>query len=727
MRPLHPRHLRFRIKGKFRNEIRRDAELVFGLEHTCCVPSRIAVMYSFMKLTVFASMLMALAVLSAQARITRIVIERRESPAYRGQSFGEAGPYEWLRGHAYGEIDPKDPVNAIITDLEFAPHNARGLVEYTVTFTLAKPIDLHKASGVLFYDVANRGRIALAASSTDAGALADLFKRGHVLLSSGWEGDVAPREGMESISLPVARNADGSSITGPILIRFSDMAPNTDTLALRRGLGAQFAAPQPASRDTTKASLTRRASEGSASIPIRASDWAFADCSKTPFPGTSDPTKICLKSGFDPGFLYELVYTAEDPQVLGIGYAATRDLNAFFRYAQHDDNGTANPAEMPNKTIFAIARGNSQSGNFLRSFIHLGFNQDESGRIVWDGVNPNIAVRQLAMNFRFASVGGGAELYEPGSDGVLWWSDYKDDARRRAEGSLLDRCRSSGTCPKIFETFGSFEFWGLRASPDLVGTSADRDIPLPANVRRYYFPGVTHGGGRGGFHQEPPAPPVNCELPANPNPSSDTMRALTVALVDWVSRNTPPPPSQYPRLDRGDLVEPAHIAMGFPVIPGIPLPDGVINPFYDYGLGPNFRYNDVSGIISLAPPVIKQVLPSLVPRVDADGNETVGVGSVLHQAPLGTYLGWNVTAQGYFKGRQCGLNGAFVPFARTKAERAITGDPRPSLEERYGTHDGYVAAVKRAAGRLVRDRFLLPEDAERLIAEAQSSDVLKGR
>jgi hypothetical protein len=684
-------------------------------------------MYRDMKRFLLAASLVLGFVATAPARITRIVIERRESPAYRGQAFGEAGPYEWLRGRAYGELDPKAPLNAIITDLEFAPRNARGLVEYSATFTLAKPVDLSKASGVLFYDVANRGRIALAASSTDAGALADLFKRGHVVLSSGWQGDVVTRDGIESITIPIAKNPDGSSITGPVLVRLSDMPRNTNTLQVMRGLGNNFPSPEPASLDTAKATLTRRTSEGSAMVPIRSTDWAFADCSKAPFPGTPDSAKICLKGGFDPAYLYELVYTAKDPQVLGIGFAATRDLNAFFRYAAHDDAENqpyANP--LGQKIEFGMARGSSQSGNFLRSFIHLGFNQDESGRIVWDGINPNIAVRQLAMNFRFASPGGGAELYEPGSDGVVWWSDYKDEARGRPEDGLLDRCRATGTCPKVFETFGSFEFWGLRASPDLVGTSADRDIPLPPNVRRYYFPGVTHGGGRGGFSPAAPAPPGACELPANSNPSSDTMRALTVALVDWVTKGTAPPPSQYPRLDHAELSQPNRATMGFPVIPGVPLPDGIINPLYDYGFGPTFVYADLTGTIAIQPPVIRQVFPSLVPHVDADGNETSGVPSVQHQAPLGTYLGWNVTAQGYFKGRLCGLNGAFIPFASTKGERMAVGDPRPSLEERYGNHEGYVAAVKRAADRNVRDRFLLSEDAARLVAEAQASAVLTG-
>jgi hypothetical protein len=684
-------------------------------------------MYRDMKRFLLAASLVLGFVATAPARITRIVIERRESPAYRGQSFGEAGPYEWLRGRAYGELDPKAPLNAIITDLEFAPRNSRGLVEYSATFTLAKPVDLSKASGVLLYDVANRGRMALAASSTDAGALADLFKRGHVVLSSGWQGDVVPREGIESITVPVAKNPDGSSITGPVLVRFSDMPRNANTLPVMRGLGNNFPSPEPATLDTAKATLTRRASEGSAVVPIRSTDWAFADCSKVPFPGNPDPAKICLKGGFDPAYLYELVYTAKDPQVLGIGFAATRDLNAFFRYAAHDDaesQAFTNP--LGQKMAFGVARGSSQSGNFLRSFIHLGFNQDEGGRIVWDGINPNIAVRQLAMNFRFASPGGGAELYEPGSDGVVWWSDYKDEARHRPEGGLLDRCRATGTCPKVFETFGSFEFWGLRGSPDLVGTSADRDIPLPPNVRRYYFPGVTHGGGRGGFSATAPAAPGACELPANPNPSSDTMRALTAALVDWVTKGTAPPPSQYPRLERGELTPPTQTAMGSPMIPGVPLPNGIINPLYDYDFGRMFRYSDLAGTIAMQPPVIRQVFPSLVPRVDADGNENSGVPSVQHQAPLGTYLGWNVTAQGYLKGRLCGLNGAFVPFAVTRADRTAAGDPRPSLEERYGTHEGYLAAVKRAADRNVRNRFLLPEDAARLVAEAQASAVLMG-
>ena len=660
---------------------------------------------------------------SLQARVTRIVIEHRDSPAFKGQSFGAAGSYERLTGHFYGELDPKDPLNAIITDLALAPRNQHGKVEYSATFSLAKPLDLSKGSGVLIYEVPNRGRVALAGPATNAGAMADFFQFGHVLVASGWQGDIPPTNGMETLVVPVAKNPDGSSITGPVLVRFVDMKPGTTTLEMTGGLGAGVPSPLPASLDTSKATLTRRAGEGREVIPLRPGDWAFSDCSKTPFPGEADPHKVCVKGGFDPGYLYELVYIAKDPLVLGIGYAATRDLNSFLRYATADDAGTANP--VAGKISFAIGRGTSQSGNYLRSFIHLGFNQDESKRIVFDGAHPNIAARQNPMNFRFAVPGGAADLYQPGSDGIVWWSDYTDEARHLAKGGLLDRCTATKTCPKIVETFGASEIWGLRGSPDLVGTKADRDIPLPANVRRYYFPGVTHGGGRGGFSTARSESVGRCELPDNPNPSSDTMRALSEALTDWVVKNIQPPASQYPRLDHGDLAPATQQALGFPTIPGVPLPDGIQLPLYVYDFGPKFNTPDLAGWITIQPPVVKQALPSLAAKVNSDGNETSGVSSVLHQVPLGTYLGWNVTAAGYFKGTECGFAGGYIPFAKTKAERLAAADPRPSLEERYGTHEKYVELVRTAASHLVKDRYLLQADADRLIAQAESSNVLR--
>jgi hypothetical protein len=455
--------------------------------------------------------------------------------------------------------------------------------------------------------------------------------------------------------------------------------------------------------------------------PVARSDWAFANCESTPWPGTPDPARICLKDGFRAGRLYELVYTAKDPLVLGVGLAATRDIVSFFRHAETDAAGTPNP--IAGAIDHAVSVGDSQSGNFIRTFIHLGFNRDRQNRMVWDGAFPRIAARQTPMNLRFALPGGAAGVYEPGSEGVVWWTRYEDKRRKLPPAGLLDRCTATSTCPKIFEAFGSSEFWGLRMSPDLLGTDATHDLPLPANVRRYYYPGTTHGGGRGGFRIDT-VPNAACVLPANPNPEADQTRALTRALIEWVTKGTPPPDSRYPRLASGELVAATRAAIGFPDVPGLPFGDRVLNPVVRYDFGPAFKAVDLSGRMSIVPPRVLGVVPTYVPRVNEDGNETAGVPSVLMQAPLGTYLGWNVYRSGFFAGQGCGFQGGWIPFARTKAERLANHDPRPSLEERYGTIENYVAIVKRAADQAVRDRFLLPDDAERIVHEAETSGIL---
>jgi hypothetical protein len=652
---------------------------------------------------------------SAEAKVTRVVIEQRQSPAYGGKSFGNVGQYEILSGKAYGELDPKDSHNTVITDLQFAPRNARGMVEYVATFMLVKPMDITKTNGVLLYAVPNRGnRISIPAFGVAWESGDEFFlKRGYIILHSGWQGDLPPRPIAETIVVPVAKNPDGSSIVGLALARFSNMPAGANTLALP-------VAHEAASLDTAKATLTKRISEEGAVIPLSGGDWTFADCSEAPFPGVPTANKVCVKGGFDPAYLYELSYTAKDPLVLGIGFAATRDINAFFRRATEDDSGQENP--VAGKIAHVVAQGISQSGNFIKTFIHLGFNQDEANRIVWDGANDHIAGRQLALNIRFATPGATPEV---GSESPLWWGKYEDKTRGVRTASMLDRCRASNTCPKIFETFGSAEFWGLRMAPNLIGTNADVDIPLPPNVRRYYFPGTRHGGGRGGFSTDVADAPPPCGLANNPNSQAETMRALIIALTDWVTGDAAPPSSVYPRLDQGQLVRPEHRAMGFPLIPGSPLPDNLINRFFDYDYGAGFKYGDLSGVITTQPPVIKRALPMLVPKVDADGNEIGGIPSPLHQAPLGSYLGWNVTRSGFYKGSGCGYEGGFIPFAKTKAARMETGDPRPSLEERYRDHAGYVAAVKKAVERLLGQRFLLPDDAERLVQQAEASNVLR--
>jgi hypothetical protein len=667
---------------------------------------------------------------TAGADVKRIVIDKKVSPAFDGKTFGSAGRYETLAGRAFGELDPSDPRNRVITDLQLAPRNTNGKVEYVASFFLVKPLDMSKSSRLMWHDVPNRGgRITIAEAERLLGDIG---------LSSGWQGDnsgnTVPGADNDYVIVPVARNPDGSPITGQTIGRIVN-ASGPDSRPML--VNANPVPYKPATLDTAKATLTTHTAESidgkvSGSRTVPASEWAWARCSaKNPFPGTPDPAQICIRGGFDPALLYQVVFTAQDPYVLGIGYAAFRDVASFFKYADHDSEGNPNP--VAKQVSWVITRGRSQSGNFIRGFLHLGFNEDESRRQVFDGAWPIIASRRVALNTRFALPDGALKLYEGGSEGPQWWASYPDPVRRLPAAGILDRCRATNTCPKIIEHFGAAEMWGLTLGPAFVGTKGDKDIPLPGNVRRYYVPSTHHGGGNGGFSVTPPNPP-QCPGPnfgrgifaANPVPHTETANALRVHFRNWVMKNVAPPPSAYPSLANGDLVDATKEATGFPTIPGVPpaAPTGLINPLLDYDWGATFNYVDGSGVPSRMPPGIRNVIRMKVPRVDADGNELGGVPVVLREAPLGTYLGWNVVADGFHKGKICNYAGGMIPFAKTRAERLATGDPRLSLEERYKTHEGYVDAVRAAAAKAVKQGFLLQEDGDRLVAEASASTVL---
>jgi len=650
----------------------------------------------------------------ATAHLSRFVVDNRRPLDAKGGPGGTIA-YEVIDGHFEGRLDPDDPHNAIITDLKLAPRAADGRVAYESNFRIVKPVDMTQSTGVLYDMVPNRGNGEPIAP--------DPF--GHVHVMTGWQGDIAPRSGIYTARVPVAKNRDGSAITGPVFVRFVDMADHASTLPLLGGLGTGVARPAPATLDTRKARLFYQTREDGPQIAIPSGEFAFADCSTVPFPGTPDPGKLCLKGGFSALRSYGLTYVGKDPPVLGIGLAATRDLVDFLRY----DTGPDNP--LAGGIKWAITTGTSQSGNYVRTFIHLGFNQAEDDRIVFDGANANIAARLVPLNIRFGLPGGAANLYELGSEGVVWWGDYTDTARGLRRNGLLDRCTRTKTCPKIVETFGASEIWNLRMSPDLVGTDARADIPLPANVRRYYFPGVTHGGAAetadlGFTTKAVHGPYLSCELPDNPNPSAPLWRAAVENLIDWVSKSEAPPASAYPTLAHGDLVAPTAKAMGFPKVPGGYVPDGKLNPLIQQYAGPGFDAADLSGVTTIVPPRQAQTLPSLAPRVDADGNETAGILTVQERVPLGTYTGWNAHAGGYDKGKYCLFWGGFIPFAATRAERLAAGDPRLSLEERYGSHDAFVAEVRAAARDMVDRRLLLATDAAKIVAAAENSDVLRG-
>jgi hypothetical protein len=667
----------------------------------------------------------------ADARVTRIVIDEvQQMPASSPTDIA----YEQVAGRAFGELDPKLPGNAIIQDIELAK-DADGKVRYVASFLIYKPVDMSRASGLMWHDVPNRGRHIPAFAPQERAF-------GDVVLASGWQGDnsgataVRPKAsvaGMQFLLVPVARG-----ITGEVFGRIGNRSGSASQPLLVLFHPVPY---KPVSLDTTKAKLVSRGGESQSGevfdeVVIPSTDWAWARCDAgSPFPGTPDPSQICLKNGFEPTRMYQVVYTAADPYVLGIGFAAWRDVGDFFKRDKSADNPLAGAIR------HSITRGISQSGNFLRGWLHLGFNRAEDGSRVHDGMWPIIAGRRIALNFRWAQPDGALELYQAGSEGPQWWLPHPDPVRGHPAIGILDRCTQTRTCPKVIEHFGSAEVWSLKLTPEWVGADAKADLPLPETVRRYYIASTTHGGGAGGFDSSLPGvglpktgaacPGSNFGagvLPANPMPHTQTVNALRVHFRNWVMKDVPPPPSRYPTLAKGQLADANKKAIGFPTLPGLraTVPESdFIMPVHDYDWGPQFNTVDGSGIASAAPPRIRQSLRMLAPKVDADGNELGGVPVVLLGAPRGTYLGWNVTASGFHKNQICYYAGGMIPFARTAQERAANSDPRPSLQERYGSHAGYVEAVKKAAARAQAEGFLLPEDATALISAAESSAVLR--
>jgi hypothetical protein len=523
------------------------------------------------------------------------------------------------------------------------------------------------------------------------------------------------------------------------------------------------------------------------------SDWKFCGGGTfaAPTPLTTLPAQVCMKNGFDATKLYQLVYTVKNPYVLGAGTAAFRDVGAFFRYASAADG---NP--LAGKVQWEIIRGSSQSGNFTRHLIFLGMNEAEDGRIVHDGAWPLIAGRRVANNSRWGQPDGVLELYQMGSEGPQWWHSFPDRARDIHPGGILDRCNITNTCPKIIETFGGAEVFALKMTPSWVGTDPKNDIPLPGNVRRYYLPSSTHGGGSGATTQAAPANgsyqrdasgnivvingvkqevQVNCPgnnwgrgtLRANPVPSTALVNRMRVALRDWVMKGVEPPASKWPLMGGAKaertLVDANKAAMGFPSgIPGIPdsifTPENFAFPILDYDWGPEFDHYNATGVPTNLPPSINGAVKVMVPRVNSDGNELGGVPTVMNEAPLGTYLGWNITAgsdatsgpevpvydnRPFHAAQVCNYVGGMVPFAKTAADKA-PGDPRKSLQERYGNHAGYVAAVRKAADNAACQGYLLagtqaasmgakctsaipagfPDDWAVLMQQARDSDVL---
>ena len=688
---------------------------------------------------------------AVNARITQITITS-QTPAFAGASFGTVGKYDNIVGIASGEVDPKDSLNAVITDVALAPRNSRGMVEYSMDFSIFVPQDPSKGNHTLLYDVVNRGNMSIPAlnigSSGNNPGDGFLESQGYTLVFSGWEGDIT--QGIK-MTLPIAKNSDGSDITGRVRAEYilnSTTAKTVDVTAPPAYVAV--------STNNNGATLTRRVHQDDPKELIPNSQWAFADCTSTAFPGVPNAAKVCLQGGFDTNHIYELVYTAKNPTVAGLGFAATRDFISFLRNSNgagrgngngngagnckpgnSSDNGngrgTACPpsgATVPNplgdSIENAIIYGSSQSGRWIRTFIELGFNEDENHHQVVEGAIPHKASNRGAFNVRFAqptrlSGTQHTEKQFPGAESSQTWG-VSHDPIARITGGQLDRCRSTGTCPKIFATMTDTEYWQAYMALNTTDSFGVHDLPVPPEVRIYHFAGTQHGGGSPtALPGVVPNAPGNCQLPTNPNPFIPAQRALLVSLRDWMVSGTEPPQSLYSTLAAHSLV-PASAILA-PYVPAVNFTVAGLGAQKFYlDRGRDFNVGDISGVMA-EPPATGGPYSLLVPAVDSDGNDIDGLRDVFMQVPLGTYTGWNPRKAGFSEGDSCDLTGGYIPFFRTQQQRLNAGDPRPSLAERYPTHADYVAKVTAAANQLVAERLLLQQDADLAISQANAAAV----
>jgi hypothetical protein len=648
----------------------------------------------------------------ASAELVRIELRER-SDVLDGRAWGKAGPYERMAGRAFFEVDPDLPANRIIADIALAPRNARGRVEFSADLYILKPRDPRQGNGTLLVEISNRGNKYLlrqfnfARPSNDprtAEHLGDgyLLEEGYTLVWVGWQFDVPDQPDLLRLFAPAARGAWGP-ITG--LVR-SEYVPDRPVREFSLGDRTMIAYPA-ADPDDPQATLTVRDRVEAPRKVIPRSEWRFAreEFGKL----VPDPTRVWMKAGFQPGKIYEVVYRAKDPVVAGLGPAAVRDLVSYLKYGDAPEWALLSDQKRFLKR--AIGIGTSQSGRFLRTFLYYGFNQDERGRQVFDGIIAHVAGGgRGSFNHRFA---------QPSRDGHPFMNQFyptdiypfadvelEDPETGLREGLLL-RARQAGVAPKIFYTNSSYEYYGRAASLTHTTLDAKADVDPPPTTRIYLLAGTQHS---------PAAfPPgrMGTQNPVNPNDYRWPMRALLAAMQRWVAEGVEPPPSRYPRIGRGELVPLSGLR--FPRLPGVTLPVRIRKAWrLDYG--PEFRS---AGIIAFEPPRIGKEFPVLVPQVDEDGNEVAGIRVPEVAVPLATYTGWNLRAPEIGAPDELySMAGSWLPFARTRAERQQRGDPRRSIEERYRSRDDYLARVNECARELAREGYLLERDIPRIVEEA---------
>ncbi len=633
----------------------------------------------------------------AGAEAVRFDVEVRED-VLGGMSWGLAGAYERLAGRIHFEADPQNSANRIIRDIDYAPLNAAGRVEFSADFHLLKPKDVAAGNGTVLLDVMNRGRKRILRYFNAAPAVNDprteadfgdgfLMRQGFTLLYVGWQFDVPVQPGLMRAYVPVATDG-GDPIEGLVRSDFVVRQPAFDHSLGDRG-HVPYAVVNP---DDSRNVLTARDAPAGARTVIPRDQWQFGRLDDGRM--VADPTRVYLSGGFEPGRIYEVVFVSKDPPIAGLGLAAMRDAVSTLKYDGVDALGI--PAGGLER---AIAFGDSQAGRYLRTFVHDGFNADERQRKVFDGLIPHTGSNARgSFNHRFAqpSRAVDASYFYPG-DQFPFSDVMQTDPVTHVEDSLLARV-VPGTTPRIFFTNTSTEYWRLPTA--LIHTSVDgtTDVPPADTSRIYFLAGTQH---------------VPATLPANRtdglrvgnhNDYTWLLRSLLLKLDAWLTDGAPPPASRYPQVADGTLVELEDLA--FPQIPRV-RPPVEVSRAYRLDYGPDF---EALGIIASEPPGGDTPFPFLVPQVDETGNEIAGIRSPGLAVPLATHTGWNPFSP-------ISSQGSYIPLARTRDDREAAGDVRPSVEERYANREQYLGLVAMEALGLIDDGYLLEEDLSPILRQ----------
>jgi hypothetical protein len=682
---------------------------------------------------VAAASVAAFAAPGSEAAITKLMVTRVESPTFGGTSFPGVGQYEKITARAYGEVDPNVPGNALITDINGAPRNANGHVQYSTDVVIIKPIDPSKGSGKIFYDVVNRGNkgswatfngAGVATPSANANSDASqvgsglLMRRGYTIVWSGWEDNkvlgtdpATVNPNTLSAQLPVAKNADGSPIVSNMIVE--QIFDNTN-VTTSQTFTLPFAAN---SVDPARSYMVVHNHTMFTGLPhvdrvtVPTSVWSFVD-NRTVRINRTDP----FLSTYDAGAAFEFVFPAQDPIVEGLGFAATRDLISFLKHDTSAQNPVAGAIQ------YAMGRGDSESGRYLKGFLYWGFNADESGKMVFDGVSPHISgAHAIAANDRFGDANATGRSYQrhlsakmefPFSYGV------RTNVFTGNTDGILKRCLASNTCPKIAHTDGGNEPYlkpvSLITTEGPGNGAMPHDITLPDNVRVYSIGSTQHGPGGSVGSTTAPSP---CQQPQNPNAWAPYVRDIGIMLDDWVSADVAPPASHYARVDNGTAVrtiDPVTHAQNFPMIPGVTFTGWYNNvDELDKAVLPNM-------------PIPGEAYTILVPKTDADGNDISGVRTLDVQVPVATYTGWGLRRAGFATNEDCALTGQVIPFKTTAADRVAAADPRPAVQERYPTFDAYDGKLIAAINTTVQSRLLLCEDGNGELARLRTLGLSRG-